>query len=327
LTEKGKTQYHLGSLNLPSLRDKTQISNIKARYAIILYFNQGVRYTVYTEDALEYILRQFGLSMSSLIIRSDKSIVKSDSEDILQVIYQSPKEDATVFKDVFLRSDTHERGTTQYRCFLRGITCEAILENRKIRAFQHLGFASEDIRSAIGSLCSLNVLKPMGSLGLTIANDVIYKIDKSIFDFMAALDMDDNDLFSRIESIMTEIWSNFRPPTEDEKQWLDFVYGKREADRLINNAYNARKEITRGQDMNSYIRKIRRDDKMKLNEINKRVDVINEKITEIINHMDWVRESYSTTVDIQGILLKNIFETIFPDFFVDLHLPRFGLKN
>ena len=197
----------------------------------------------------------------------------------------------------------------------------------EIRAFRYLGFTSEDIRSAIESLCSLNVLKPMGSLGLTIANEVIYKIDKSIFDLMAALDMDDKDLFSRIESIMIEIWSNFRPPTEDEKQWLDFVYGKREADRLINNAYGARKEITGGQDMNSYTRKIRKDDKMKLDEINKRVDAINEKITETVNHMEWIRESYGTTINIHRELLKNIFESIFPDFFVDLKGPRFGLKN
>lgn len=63
---------------------------------------------------------------------------------------------------------------------------------------------------------------------------------------------------------------------------------------------------------------------MKLNEINKRVDAISEKSTEIVNHMDCVRESYKTTIDIHGNLLKNIFETIFPDFFVDLKVPRFG---
>lgn len=147
---------------------------------------------------------------------------------------------------------------------------------------------------------------------------------------MAALDMDifhNNDLFSRVESIMIEIRSNFRPPTDDEKDWLYFVYGNKEADRLINNAYGARNKITGGQGMTSYIRKIRRDDKTKLNEINKRVDVINEKITEIVNHMDGVRESYSTAIDIHRNLLKNIFETIFPDFFVDLHVPRFDLTN
>ncbi|MGC1133797.1 MAG: hypothetical protein WA941_13305 [Nitrososphaeraceae archaeon] len=79
--------------------------------------------------------------------------------------------------------------------------------------------------------------------------------------------------------------------------------------------------------MTSYIRKIRREDKTKLNEINKRVDVINEKIIEIINHMNWIRESYSMTIDIHEDLLKNIFETIFPDFFIDLHVRRFGLKS
>jgi hypothetical protein len=329
LTEIGKTQYHQNSLDLPSLRDQTQISSIpqdlKALYAIILYFNQGVNYLVHTEDALEYILREFGLSMSFLIIRSEESIVKSDLAEIRQVIFQSPKEDAIVFKDVFLRSDTHERGTTQYRCFLRGITCEAILENRDLRVFRYLGFTSENIRSAIRSLCSLDVLEPMGSLGPTIANEVIYKIDKSIFDILAALDIfHDNFLFSRVESIMIEIWSNFRPPTDGEKQWLYFVYGNKEADRLINNAHDARNKIIGGQGKNSYIRKIIRDDKTKLDEINKTVDVINEKITEIVNQMVWIREFYSTTIDNHRNLLKNIFETTFPDFFVDLKVPRFG---
>ena len=79
--------------------------------------------------------------------------------------------------------------------------------------------------------------------------------------------------------------------------------------------------------MKLYINKIRRNDKTKLDEINKRVDVINEKITEIVNHIDCIRESYRMTIDMRENLLKNIFETIFPDFFVDLHVPRFGLKN
>lgn len=338
LTEDGKTQYHQNSLDLPSLRNEKQISGIedgipqdlKALYAIILYFNQGVNYIVHTEDALEYILRQFGLSIASLIKSSDKHIVSSEIGEIERISLRSPQQDAIIYKDIFLRSDIHERGTTRYICSLRGITCEAILENREIRVFSYLGFTSKDIRNAIESLCSLDILKPIGSLGLTIANEVIYKIDKPIFDFMAALDLDiihNNDLFSRVDSIMTEIWSNIRPPTDDEKDWLCFLHGKKEADRLINNAYEARNKITGGQGMTSYIRKIRREDKTKLNEINKRVDVINEKIIEIINHMDWIRESYITTIDIHGDLLKNIFETIFPDFFIDLHVRRFGLKS
>ena len=123
---------------------------------------------------------------------------------------------------------------------------------------------------------------------------------------------------------MTEIWSNFRPPTNDEKDWLYFVYGPKEADRLINNTYNARNKITKGENMKLYIHKISRNDKMKLDEINKRVDEINDRVTEIVNHLDWVQESYRITIDIDRNLLKNIFETIYPDFFVGLNLPRFG---
>ena len=126
---------------------------------------------------------------------------------------------------------------------------------------------------------------------------------------------------------MIEIWSNFRPPTDDEKDWLYFVYGKKEADRLINNVHDARKKITGDQAMTSYIRKIRREDKTKLNEINKRVDVINEKITEIINHMDWIRESYSTTIDIHRNLLK-IYSRQYSQIFLLIYmLRRFGLKS
>jgi hypothetical protein len=69
----------------------------------------------------------------------------------------------------------------------------------------------------------------------------------TVFDFIDALDIfHENDLFSRVEAIMTEIWSNFRPPINDEKDWLCFVYGKKEADRLINNTYEARNKITGG---------------------------------------------------------------------------------
>jgi hypothetical protein len=63
---------------------------------------------------------------------------------------------------------------------LRGITSKAIIENREIRAFRHFGFTSDDIRRALESLYSINALNPTGSLGLTAANDVLYKIDKSL---------------------------------------------------------------------------------------------------------------------------------------------------
>jgi hypothetical protein len=325
LTEIGKTQYHQNSLYLPSLSEKTQKGGIpqdlKALYAIVLYFNQGVNYEVHTKVALECILREFDLSMSSLDILSHESIVKYETAEVRQVIFQSQKRDAIVYKDVYLQSDIHEPGTTRYRCFLRGITCEAILEkNRDLDVFRYLSFTSEDIRSAIISLCRIDVLKPMGSLGHTIANEVIYKIDMSVFDLMFAIN--NEDPFTRVISVMTEIWSNFRPPTDDEIKWLRFLYGK-DADLLINNAYQARNKTSGGQGMNSYIHEIKRYDKMKLNEINKSVDVINKKIAEIVSHMDWVRESYSTTIDTHKDLLENILEIIFPDFFVDLHVPRF----
>lgn len=329
LTDIGKTQYrqYQYSVALDITQKSTDEINIsgelKALYAIILYFNHGVNYRVYTEDALENILRQFGLSISYLI-RSEESIVESEGADIKQVIFRSPKEDAIVFKDIFLRSDTHERGTMQYRCTLRGITCESILENRDLRAFRYLGFKSDDIRSALESLCDLNILKPVGSLGLTVANEVIYKVDKSLFDFMFALhSLNGYDIFDKIESIMTEIWYKFRPPTETEMSWLYFVYGDKEADRTINNAYESRKEITNGESIKSYISKIRRNDKAKLDEINKKVVEINEQIMRVVDHMKWIQESYKTTVDRHKTLLKNILEIIYPNFFSKMELKTF----
>jgi hypothetical protein len=336
LTEIGRRQYYQQSFELPSQENKAQVSSIKddisqklkALYAIILYFNQGVSYRVHTEDAAEYILRSFGLSLSSLVTRFEKNLVKSDSEDVLQDVLQSPREDITVHKDVFLRSEIYERGTTHYRLFLRGITCEAILENKDIKAFRHIGFTSEEIRSAIWSLRSLNILKPMGSLGATIANEVIYKIDKSIFDLMFDLrSLNGYDIFDKIESLMIEIWFNFREPTEDEKDWLHFVYGKREADRLINDAHDSRYKITNGESMNSYFSRIIRNNKEKLTEINNRIDAINMEIIKIKDFIAWIQESNKAIVNRHQILLKDIFEIVYPKFFANLTLERFGVKT
>jgi hypothetical protein len=341
LTEIGENRYHQRSFELPSIRSNAKISRtensipqeLKALYAIILYFNEGLNYKVYTEDAAEHILRSFGLSLSSLVSRSKKSIVKYDSEEILQDVFQSPREDATVYKDVFLRSDTHERGTTRYRLFLRGITCEAIIKNRDVRAFRYLGFTSKDIMSAIESLCSLNILRPMGSLGIKINNEVIYKIDKSIFDLMFGLrTLNDYNIFNKIESIMKDIWSRFRPPTEAEKTWLYFIYGNKEADQLspadqlIINAHDSRNKITNGESMKSYFSKIRRNDKEKL-EIDKKIDRINEEINEIKDHMAWIQESYKATINKHKTLINNISEIVYPKFFAALSLERFGEKS
>lgn len=337
LTEIGKKRYHQGCSEPLSIQSKSTAyktedgisQELKALYAVILYFNEGVSYKVYTKDAAEYILRSFGLSLSSLITRSERKITKSDSEDILQDIFQSPREDVTVYKDVFLRSDTHERGTTRFRLFLRGITCEAVLGNRDLKVFEHFKFTSEDIRNAVRSLCGLNVLKPVGSLGLSIDEEVIYKIDKSIFDLMFGLHTLDNgyDLFDKLESVMKEVWSGFRQPTEDEKTWLYFVHGAKEADQLINSAYESRKKITDGESMNSYVSRIRRNDKEKLRMMNARIDAINKEITKVKDDMAWIQESYGTSVHRHQILLNNIYETIYPEFFANLSLDRFGVKK
>jgi hypothetical protein len=338
LTETGKKLYHQQNFELSNILSKSMFSrtkdgisqDLKALYAIILYFNEGLNYKVYTEDEAEHILRSFGLSLSSLVIRSKKSIVKYDSKEILQDIFQSPREDATVYKDVFLRSDTHERGTVRYRLFLRGITCETIIKNRDVRAFRDLGFTSKDIMSAIKSLCSLNVLRSMGSLGIKTNDEVIYKIDKSVFDFMFGLrTLNGYNLFDKMESVMNDIWSGFRPPTEAEKTWLYFVYSNREADQLspadqlIINTHDSRNKITNGESMKSYISKIRRNDKEKLLEINKKIDRINKEINEIKDHMTWIQDSYKTTINKHKTLINNILEIVYPEFFAAVSLDRF----
>jgi hypothetical protein len=335
LTDSGKRQYYQQSFELPRIESKLTASRaedgispvLKALCTIILYFNGGVSYKVYTADAAQYILRSCGISLSSLVIRSEKSIVKSDSEDIMQDILQSVTEDATIYEDTILRSDIYERGTKCYRIFLRGITCESVHGNRNLKAFKYLEFTSEDIRNTIRSLCSLNVLKPMGSMGPIIDDETIYKIDKSIFDLMFGLrTLNGYDIFDKIESIMKEAWSRFRPPTESEKNWLYFVFGNKEADRLINNAYDSRNKITNGESMKSYISKIRRNDKDKLIEIDKKIDRINEEINEIRDHIAWIQESYKTTINRHKILISNIFEIVYPEFFVNLSLEKFGVK-
>jgi hypothetical protein len=183
---------------------------------------------------------------------------------------------------------------------LRGITCNAIIENRDVRVFRHFGFTSKDIRGALESLCNLDVLKPVGFA--TVLNDVIYKIDKSLFDFMFDLHLlNSHDIFDKIESVMKDIWSRFRPPTEDEKSWLYFVYGNKEADQLINDAHESRNKITN-------------------REINKKVVEINAEITRIVDYMKWVQESYKTTIDKHDTLLRNIYEIIYPGFFGKIQL-------
>ena len=42
---------------------------------------------------------------------------------------------------------------------------------------------------------------------------------------------------------------------------------------------------------------MRRNDKEKLIEIDKKIDRINEEINEIRDHIAWIQESYKTTVE------------------------------
>jgi hypothetical protein len=331
LTDSGKKVYNQQSFDLPSKITTSRIEydispELKALYTIILYFNGGVSYKVNADDAAQYILRSFGIDISSLVIRSEKSIVKSESGDIMQDILQSVTEDATIYEETILRSDIHQRGTKRYRIFLHGITCESVHANRNLKAFRYLKFTSEDIRNAIHSLCSLNVLSPMGSLGPKIDDEIIYKIDKSIFDIMFGLrTLNGYDIFDKIESIMKDIWSRFRPPTESEKTWLYFVFGHKEADQLIINAHDSRDKITNGESMKSYISKIRRNDKEKLAKINKKIELINEEINEINDHITWVQESYKATINKHKTLINNMLEIVYPEFFATISLDRFSV--
>ena len=194
--------------------------------------------------------------------------------------------------------------------------------------FKHFGFISNDIRRAIQSLCSLNVLKPMGSLGPTLGSEVIYKVDKSIFDFIFDIHaLIGYDIFDKIESVMKDIWSGVRPPTEDEKNWLYFIYGKREADRLINDAHDSRHKITNGESMNAYISRINRNDKEKLNEMNNRILTINKGITKIKDDMAQTQELNRATINTHQILLNNIYETVYPKFFANLTVEKFRKRR
>jgi hypothetical protein len=207
----------------------------------------------------------------------------------------------------------------QYRCLARGITCEAILTNTKTKVFRYFGFTSDDIRIGLESLRSLNLLEPMG---LTVINDLIYKIDKSLFHLMSELNS--QDFFNRIEQVMRKIWFNYRHPTDDEKKWLDFIYGNKEAARIISDAYEARRKIFGGKNLKAFVKTIVINDKMRLESMNKRIDEINEEIKNIQQDMQITREVYKTHIEQHETFLNNIFETVYPGFFSSLRVPRFS---
>ncbi len=172
LTDFGEQLLKQGKLELPYLRDKkTQISTsensvnygLKALYTLILYFNVGTGYQFKSEDALEYFLKQHGLSISSLLVKSESSLCRHQNEEYIQRILESPREEFKVFKRKFIRSHIYERGTILYTCDVRGITCEAILANKEISAFRYRKFSSDEIITALESLSNLNIFKPMVS--------------------------------------------------------------------------------------------------------------------------------------------------------------------
>jgi hypothetical protein len=99
--------------------------------------------------------------------------------------------------------------------------------------FNYLNFEQNDILDGVDSLQKANVIRPimdfMGEIRYAIVDDKLRKLIDNLY-----------CIHLRQLNLMEQKWS-YEKPTNDERIYMEFIYGKKEADKIINDAHFRRK--------------------------------------------------------------------------------------
>lgn len=224
-----------------------------------------------------------------------------------QTIFQSSDRCVTVYMNEY--KNRHDGSTIDaYDCQIRGMTKESVLSNKIGKPFRYPSISKAQTDKAFDLLCNEHMLRSMPHYD----GPQIYRIiDNDSYFLLLFLD----DLFTEyVMPIMHKIWKYLRNPTAEERKWLTLLEGEKEANIIMIDENEHRREMETGiRHKSSGIETVA-------------ATKLREKKTEIAVQVESMLEELDTHLKTYEMIiskhksLQYIFEIMFPEFLRSLKL-------
>lgn len=174
--------------------------------------------------------------------------------------------------------------------------------------------SSDQINGAFDLLCKEEILRPIPQPD----GNYIYRIvDNDSYFLLFFLE----DLFTDyVMPVLRNIWKYIRNPTPEEREWLTILEGKIQADKIIIDDNEHRREMENGirrtaGGVETVANKLMKKKKIeKINEIESRVKSMQEELNNYMKTYEFIISKHKS--------LQQIFEIMFPEFLRHLELHR-----
>ncbi len=267
------------------------------------------------------------IQLSTLLIRYEEDD-KDRQERILQSYHKLKKRDQTIERHsqlelkrkriyyIIMRVMSIE---TPNRCYkYPGVSVTDITNARYDgHAFYYLRL--EDYRSLVEDcityLLKLNIIKQIS--GIPGHEEPRYEFVEAIYKEFV------NDISEELEHDITLrlhlVWQNLRPPTPQDRLYIEWCWGARAANRKLNRVYNIFRENKKGN-LNHNKNKKEKEDLIKSLDCN------------IIDVMKDLKETYGGLINKHPFMWKTIIETVYPEYLQKdvlkiMGTPKYKEKN
>jgi hypothetical protein len=262
------------------------------QYICILRETHGLDYSIYEQD-LDFFLSHVPALRSDLIVDSE-----DEDDEIGTITYYKPIRGVSIDR-ISLKENKYNKAETYYSIKLPGVSIRDVINpnlGRRISfplPFDHIPFTEEEVLHGINKLQSANLIMPV----MYINDEERYSLVNNEF----------REILDRLYNIHTikvillkKKWMYQRCTIEESRQ-MEFIYGKKKANQIINDCYLRRNEIKKYKDCFPFMQQQLKSD-------------YNEWMTKIANDIQKIRGKYSNTLSNYGFsqdIVENLlFEKI-----------------
>jgi hypothetical protein len=272
LTQKARKEYQLRILGIDKKAEKRRILYQK----LFLFELYGSDYEVIEED-LDEFLSYIPASRKDLVI---DEVIDTETKGGAILTFYKPIMGVDIVCIVSTKGE-HDKAGNTYNIKLPGVSIRDFVNpnsNRHLSfplPFDHVNFTEEDAEDGMDALQRVNLIRPV----MNINGEIRYSlVNNQLRDLLDKLYF----IHSRKLTLMQYKW-RYEKPTNDERNQIEYIYGKRKANKIINECYLERQARKKNREHLIPVQEERTRYESEINKIDKDILKLKDKHCNILS--------------------------------------------
>lgn len=248
---------------------------------IFLRETHGLDYSIYEKD-LDFFLSHIPASRKDLVIESEDEL-----DGIATSTYYKPIKEVRIHR-VSLKENKYNKAETYYNISLPGVSIRDVINPNLGRRrtfplpFDHINFTEEEVRDGINKLQNAKLIRAVMYINDEERYTLVNNEFRELLDWLYII-------HDRKLGLMKLKWM-YEPSTIEEYKQMEFIYGKKEAHKIMNYSYQIRQGI----------RKEIKENKSRVQQVQQSQSDYNLGMAKISGEIQKIKGKYSNTLSRYG---------------------------